>query len=178
MSKVSSNAVNKIVNFIGVLEGTVDHVDHLGLTTKAYGLVNDMANNPSATITNRKAASSLGFELTSATPEQCKKIVEFIFNSLENQLSKELPNWSSLSDEGKVLVLDAKYNTGVTYKKLSKAIEDYEKLLAKVVRQSRRLSQGNFHKGLDNRAAKLLAHVGYIKDPMDAKNLGLDLTDI
>ncbi len=173
-----SLAVDKIVDFIGVLEGTSDHVDHLGIKTKAYGLVNDIINNPSATRTNQQAAKSLGLDLDTATPEQSKQIAKAIFTSLEKQLRKELPNWDNLSDEGKALVLDAKYNTGVTYKKLAKAIEDYESLLPAVVRQSRRLSNGSPHKGLDNRAARLLTQMRFLNNPMEAKDLGLSLTDI
>jgi len=179
-----SGAVGRMVGFIGELEGTSDHVDNLGIATKAYGVVNDMANNPSATRQNRRVAESLGIDLDTATPEQSKQVAEAVFDSLAQGLERQLPNWNKLSDEGKALILDAKYNTGVTYRNLAKAVEAYEssdtksrELLARVVRESRRLSEGAPHRGLDNRAARLLTEMGFLNNPMEAKDLGLSLTN-
>ncbi len=179
-----SGAVGRMVGFINELEGTSDHVDHLGIATKAYGVVNDMANNPSATRQNRRVAESLGIDLDTATPEQSKQVAEAVFDSLAQGLERQLPNWSKLSDEGKALILDAKYNTGVTYRNLAKAVEAYEssdtksrELLARVVRESRRLSEGAPHRGLDNRAARLLTEMRFLNNPMEAKELGLSLTN-
>ena len=166
-------------------EGSTDHVDHLGIGTRAFGLVDDMKLGKGATVSNNAKAQSLyKKDLKDLTTDQKLGVARGRAGDMHKGLVKELGKaYVDLPANLQLLVLDAKWNTGVTYKDLTKALTSYAKNptpenTASVVRQSRRLSEGKPHKGLDNRAAKLLAHSGIITDPSFAKDLGLDLTDL
>ena len=176
-----SPAVQQMSGVIGLLEGTKNHRDHLGIGTNAYGVVNDMNKNPTATRFNRKIAEDLGINLNTATPNENLRVAQEVLSRYEQQLATEVPNWEQLSPQGKALVLDAKYNTGVTYRKLPEAILRYEAgdeaAIADVVRESRRLSNGKPHKGLDNRVARLLTKMGFITGEVEARTFGLSLTE-
>jgi len=182
-ANVASSGVDSFVTTLGNLEGTADHVDTVGIKTKAYGLVYDTKMNPAAAKANANAAKELGYDLVNATPEQSKEIAALVTQKMDSALSKELPNYSSLSPKAKALVLDGKYNTGETFKLLTNALEKYEadpsiENLKQVAIQSRRKEKGNYTTGMDNRVGRLMYLLGYVENPNDIKNLGLDKVDI
>ena len=171
------------VDNLGKLEGDYDHVDHTGIKTKAYGVVYDMENKPKLSKMNQRAAKSLNIDLETATPEESKQVATKLLERMETQLSKAVPNWDKLDTSSRVLMIDAKYNTGITFKSLPVALEKYREdpstdNLKKVLKEARRKAGGKYSKGMDNRVAKLAASLGLIKNPNDAKELGLPLTNV
>lgn len=171
--------IDYAVNIMPSLEGTAAHTDMVGIKTAPLGLVVDQSKNPSAYTANKKVADSLGISFDSTlTVDDAKQIVRGVLAENNTMLSKSIPSYSTLKPQHKAIVLDAKYNTGVNFPSLSKALSDYEKnpteeLKSKIVTESRRTSKGKYNTGLDNRVAKLLHSNGIISDLKEAQRLGL-----
>jgi len=183
LNRIHTEGGPVFVESIGLLEGDKDHTDHLGITTKAYGVVFDMKNKPKLSTYNARKAKEIGIDLKTATPEESKQVAIHLTKTMEKTLTKQVPNWNVLTATSKALVMDAKYNTGLTFKNLPKALEAYQKdgsvtNLKAVVKHSRRKAGGKNSKGMDNRVAKLLYKAGFIKHPNDARKLGLPLADV
>jgi hypothetical protein len=167
-------------DILGGLEGVTDHVDHLGIGTKAYGVVNDPDNQPETTQHNQTIARALNIDLTTAAPERSKLVARKIVQEHEQTLAREVPNWSALTPESRVFMLDAKYNTNQTFVDLPIALEEYQNNptkanLKKVGTESRRKAGGVYSKGMDNRVAKIMKARGLINNIDEARDLGLPL---
>lgn len=178
--KATVTAAELFTDVAGTVEGTKNHVDHLGIKTNAYGVVNDPINKPKLTAYNRKVAKKLGIDLDTATPAESKKVATAITQKISNTLAKQVPNWGKLTPESRVYVIDAKYNTGQTYKQLPKLLEQYQatptpELLKKVGNAARRKAGGKNTKGMDNRVARIMVHQGLIKNIDEARKYGLPL---
>ena len=177
---VKVTAAELFIDVTATLESTKNHVDHLGIKTNAYGVVNDPVNKPKLTAHNRKIAKSVGVDLDTATPEESKKVAVAIIQRISNTLSKTVPNWDKLTPESRVYMIDAKYNTGQTLKQLPKLLEQYQsnptpELLKKVGAAARRKAGGKNTKGMDNRVARIMVHQGLIKTIDEARKYGLPL---
>ena len=178
--KGTSSNHARYIKVLGLLEGVENHVDTVGIGTNAYGVVNDMANHPSATKTNRKIAKELGVDLDKATPEQSKQVAIKLIEKSEKHLAKKVPNWNKLNDSSKSFMIDFHYNGGTTAVALPIALEKYqdnpsESNLKKVGKESRRHADGKRTKGLDNRVARIMRHLGMIDTLREARKYGLPL---
>lgn len=169
---------------LGALEGIENHTDTRGISTNAYGVVNDMKNHPSATKKNRAAAKSLGIDLDKAKPEQSKQVATYLVEKSAKYLAKKVPNWEKLNDMSKSFMLDFHYNGNIKAIKLPKALERYQQdpsqdNLTAIGREARRFETVNkkkrYTKGLDNRVAKLMKHFKLISKLDEAKKYGLPL---
>ena len=192
------DAVPVLENFseiIGLLEGEKDHIDTESkasddINTYAFGTVYDLKHSDKE-VRNTSKANNLvsnnlfGKDIDELNQDQKLTLAKGIANTHHQTLLKNKTigeAYNKLPPHLQLLVLDAKWNTGVTYKNLIKALTSYAKNktpknTASVVKQSRRLSGGKPHKGLDNRAATLLEHVGIIETVEEAKAYGLTKTD-
>lgn len=180
---VAPSAIDYAIDIMPSLEGKKAHTDMVGIKTAPLGLVIDEKKNPSAYRANKKIADSLGIAFDSTLNEDdAKKIVRGVLATNDAVLSKSIPSYAALQPKHKAIVLDAKYNTGVNFANLAKALSDYEgnpteELKAKIVAESRRSSKGKYVPGLDNRVAKLLHSKGIIADLREAQKYGLGLAD-
>lgn len=174
------SAGDSYTDTLAKLEGDKNHTDHLGIKTNAYGVVNDSKAHPSATRRNNKVAEGLGIDLKTATPGQSKEVAREIVNRIETKLQKTVPNWDTLSKNSQEFIIDAKFNTGDTFKNLPKALEKFQdnpnkETLKAVGASARRKAGGKHTKGMDNRVAKIMIKQGLIKTYEDARNAGLPL---
>jgi len=181
-----ATAVELYIKTLPTLEGIVKHKDLKNIKTLPYGIVNDSDKNPTATTRNKKAAKSLGYNLNDLTIDQAKEVATKISNDIDKEVSENSKigkEYADLSDNLKILVIDAHFNTGEVFKKLIKASTKYmsdknEDTLYNVIRESRRVSKGKPVEGLDNRVGKLATMVGIISNPNDVAKYGLDKVDV
>jgi hypothetical protein len=176
------SAPQLVADALPIMEGDTDHTDHLGINTSAYGLVDDLAKNPSATKRNNKVAKKLfGKKIKDLTSEEKRSVAVQILDNLDAKLNdyKDLETgeytYRHLDPQHKSLVLDAKWHTGSTYKNLmSDALNHQynpdEANTAAMTRESRRKAGGKNKKGLDNRVARLFDSVGM---PVDYNSIPL-----
>jgi hypothetical protein len=178
IAPTDSKVADLFMGVVGSLEGEVAHSD-LGTNTTAYGLANDMSGNKAATVRNNAVAQRLFKKpLSDLSVPQLKQVVGGVATDIEQELGSKGSNFSLLSDRLKVLVVDGKYQTGVTFTKLMKAGVAYmdnpsKEALRLVVRESRRTVKGKHTRGMDNRVAKLLINLGFISSVEEAVALGL-----
>ena len=175
-----SHSTNVYTDILGKLEGVKDHVDHLGIGTKAYGVVNDPENHPTATERNQRVAQSLGINLDTSTPEETKEVAKKLVQLNEEVLANEVPNWPELTAQSRLFMIDAKYNTNQTFVDLPIALEKYQNNptkanLKRIGTESRRKAKGVYSKGMDNRVAKIMKARGLINNIDEARDLGLPL---
>ncbi len=181
-SAISATLEAQFVKTLSVTEGSKDHKDHLGIVTSAYGMVDDAKRLPGATRrNNNKAVKIYNKHLSSLTTPQKLVVAKAIVKDIITQLTKDISGFNKLDDTMKILVIDAKWNTGVNFKGLTKAGIKYNrhksnKNLKEVGKQSRRKAGGKYLRGMDNRVAKLFKLLGLIKTTEEAKELGLPLT--
>lgn len=187
------DAVDTLLPLIAGLEGATRGRDIRGIQTEALGLVNDPINQPTTTRNNNAVAMEM-FDrpLNQLTLEEKGDVVYAIFQDLdakledyEDPITKE-KTYNYLSPKYKALVLDAKFNTGTTYKKLMKAALRHQnnpsaENLAAMTQESRRKVKENGvkvnHFGLDNRVRNLFHGVGLEADPgqLISRNPGSDV---
>jgi hypothetical protein len=188
-----ADAIDTLLPLMSTLEGTTQGLDHLGNQTEALGLVNDPVNQPTATTRNNAVAREMfARPLDQLTLQEKGDVVYAIFQDLDAELedykdptTKE-KTYNYLSPKYKALVLDAKFNTGTTYKKLMKAALRHQdnpsaENLAAMTQESRRKVTENGvkvnHFGMDNRVRNLFRGVGLEADPnqLISRNPGSDV---
>ena len=154
------------------LEGPEKHRDERGILTAGWGVVID-PKQTKAYNRSKRVAEELGFDITNLKKNQYRPLAEAVVKDVDKDLQTELgEKYKNLSPLSKALVVDAKYHTGETYKKLTRALPKYEKNksrenLKKVIADSRRTVKNDKGKkvptaGLDNRVVKLLFGLGYL----------------
>lgn len=176
----SSHATNLYTDILGTIEGVTDHADHLENVTKAYGVVNDPVRQPETTQINRRVAQSLGINLDTSIPEETKIVAKKLVQNTEDFLAENVPNWSELTAQSRVFMIDTKYNTPDLYTELPIALEEYQNNptkanLKKVGTESRRKAGGVYSKGMDNRVARIMVAQRLINNIDEAADLGLPL---
>lgn len=175
-------------------EGREEHTDNTadGIRTSAYGVVIDPNLDPKsaagkAFIRNKQVAEKLGFDIEELTNEQAREVAGTIIEEDTLKLSKQIDGWDDLEMPYKLFLMDAKFNTGVTYKQFAKQALKYqddptEDNLRALIKQSTRKQQIEKGKpsvrteGLDNRSTKILLAGGVLEDEDQAREMGLTLT--
>lgn len=191
-------SMNDLVESMLVLnewtEGREEHTDNTadGIRTSAYGVVIDPNLDPKsaagkAFIRNKRVAEQLGYDIEELTNEQAREVAGTIIEEDTLKLSKQIDGWEDLDMPYKLFLMDAKFNTGATYKQFAKQALKYqddptEDNLRALIKQSTRKQQiekgqpSVRTEGLDNRSTKILLAGGILENEDQAREMGLTLT--
>ena len=173
---------------LGILEGTRYHKDQKNIKTAPYGVVIDPKRTAAYT-KNKEVADRFGYDLNKLTKSQALVVASEVADDVSGNLGRELgTKYNKLSPQSQALVIDAKFNTGTTYKDLVNALTKYEKApsnetLKDVIAESRRtVKEDGVTKtsvGQDNRVAKLIFSLGFLsptKENVDFINKSFNVT--
>lgn len=117
-------------------------------------------------------------EQTLSVPSREKLLVRDLIKSSDSaqRRANELGvDWKSLPEWHKTILTDIAYNTGSVSQWKNVFLN---KTPTSVLREARRLEGGKNTKGMDNRVARLGLMLGIINSQRQARELGLELTDL
>lgn len=165
MSKL--NPADMFRRDVGNLEGDSYHIDSQGIPTLAYGVALHLPSNKAWADRERVKHGAGRYE--DIPQEVCKAKAVELFMANEGILRANVPDYDNMTAKEKYLLLNARYNTGQTYKNLGKALIDSrtsknphkDGTLATIFSETRRKEGGINTKGMDNRALKELTNAGY-----------------
>ena len=174
-----NNTLSRFVDLLPLTEGsdTEYYTDSQGYRTAPYGVLADPAKS-SAYKRNKQVASSLGYDIDSLTTAQAREVAIKLAEDLNSELSKAVPGYDDLPTEYQVFMLDAKFNTGDTYKNFAKKAAAYEasgseKDFKALIAESTRKEGGKRTEGMDNRSAKVLLATGIAPSLESLQRAGL-----
>ena len=175
----TNNTLSRFVDLLPLTEGSDAEYyrDSQGYLTAPYGVVADPAET-STYKRNKQVASSLGYDIDSLTVPQAREVAIKLAEELNSELSKSVPGYDDLPSEYQVFMLDAKFNTGDTYKKFAKQAAAYEasgseKDFKALIAESTRKEGGKRTEGMDNRSAKVLLATGIAPSLESLQRAGL-----
>ena len=174
-----NDTLNRFVNLIPLTEGSGDkyYKDSQGYITAPYGVLADPKKS-SAYKKNKQVAADLGYDIDSLTAEQAREVAIALAAEMDSQLSRTVPNYDELPTPYKVFMLDAKFNTGDTYKTFAKKAAAYEASGSKedfeaMIAETSRTEGGKRTEGMDNRSAKVLLATGIASSLDSLQSAGL-----
>lgn len=174
-----NNTLSRFVDLLPLTEGSDAeyYTDSQGYRTAPYGVLADPAKS-SAYKRNKQVASSLGYDIDSLTTAQAREVAIKLAEDLNSELSKAVPGYDDLPTEYQVFMLDAKFNTGDTYKNFAKKAAAYEasgseKDFKALIAESTRKEGGKRTEGMDNRSAKVLLATGIAPSLESLQRAGL-----
>lgn len=174
-----NNTLSRFVDLLPLTEGsdTEYYTDSQGYRTAPYGVLADPAKS-AAYKRNKQVASSLGYDIDSLTTAQAREVAIKLAEDLNSELSKVVPGYDDLPTEYQVFMLDAKFNTGDTYKNFAKKAAAYEasgseKDFKALIAESTRKEGGQRTEGMDNRSAKVLLATGIAPSLESLQRAGL-----
>ena len=152
---------------VGNLEGDSYHIDSQGIPTLAYGVALHLPSNKAWADGERVKHGAGRYQ--DIPQEVCKAKAVELFMANEGILRANIPDYDSMTAKEKYLLLNARYNTGQTFKNLGNALiggresknPHKDGTLATIFSETRRKEGGINTKGMDNRALKELTNAGY-----------------
>lgn len=174
-----NNTLSRFVDLLPLTEGSDAeyYTDSQGYRTAPYGVLADPAKS-SAYKRNKEVASALGYDIDSLTASQAREVAIKLAEDLNSELSKSVPGYDDLPSEYQVFMLDAKFNTGDTYKNFAKKAAAYEASGSEqdfkaLIAESTRKEGGKRTEGMDNRSAKVLLATGIAPSLESLQRAGL-----
>jgi len=158
---------------VGNLEGDHFHDDTQKIPTLPYGIALHLPSNKAWA--DRERVKHGAGRYQDIPKEVCKEKAVELFMANEGILRANVPDYDNMTAKEKYLLLNARYNTGQTYKDLGKALiggresknPHKDGTLSEIYHQTRRTEKDKDGKtpihtrGMDNRALKELTNSGY-----------------